>query len=155
MKTFISCFLFFFSINGVAQELTEGEVINFIKQVDSAFINKDAGALNKYLSDNAVLMGKSTVNGRTTPFETNKQKYVSAVSMGWKADKNYKYKKEKSQIKSINGNKAIVDEVVLEFVNYGGNSFKVRSHNQVYIKKSENGVIQTTKIIADSVLTKR
>ncbi len=140
--------------NAMAGALSEEEAMEFIEKVDLAFINRNPEALGSTLSDNATLMGTTTVSGDVSNYSVSKEQYLSSVIGAWRNYSSYDYTKESSKIRSITGNRAIVYEVVVETFELGGTNYEVRSTNKVFLEK-EKEAIKVTKIITNSTVTKK
>ncbi|WP_027330699.1 hypothetical protein [Marinimicrobium agarilyticum] len=154
MKYFLTFLLFFFMASTAgAETLSESEIISFIETVDSSFKNRDPEALASSLSDSAKLKGTTTVSGSQSEYSANKEQYVSSVVAAWNNYKNYEYTKEQSTITNISKSSAVVDEVVVETFEIGGDSYEVRSENKVFIEKDQK-TLKAIKIITNSTVTK-
>ena len=137
----------------MSQDLTNSEVIKFIEKVDSSFMEQDLSVLESTFSDNVILEGKTTAFGKVSDFKITKNEYMSSVASAWANYESYKYIKETYEIKLVENNRAVVEEVVVEEFSVNGSDYRVRSENEVTLEKT-SGEVRAAKININSVMSR-
>ncbi|MCP4472365.1 MAG: nuclear transport factor 2 family protein [Gammaproteobacteria bacterium] len=151
----ITLFIFIMSLSSVyASDITNQDIMSFIKTIDEAIVEKDADKLSSLISDDAILKMNMTMGGGTESLTSSKDEYILMLKEGWGMFENYKYSRSELKI-NIHGDSATVNAIINESMtmNAQGQTMLMSGKtNEKVIIKLINGAPLITDLVGDSIM---
>lgn len=132
------------------KDITEEQVKQFIKQVDTASASMDTDSIANAMSENVIIKLNIHTDGGTQKMEFKKPEYIDMLSQGWGIASEYTFIRSNVNI-NISGNKAtitsdLVDELVID-----GTTLKSSNKDTTVVEMLDNKML-VTNVFVDSIM---
>ena len=139
-------------LSGIVQagQIDKATINSMLSEIDAAAQNKDASVVVKYISPDAKIVMYINVNGQKQVLKVTRAQYLDMLQQGWAVASNYKYQRNNTRIKILDGgSRAVVTASVVESMTIQGQTVKGTSKEKSTIELV-NGKAMITKLVGET-----